>query len=70
MTKVLQIASVKSSIRERDLNEELEYDQVDSDQKKMKNFGDEKVFGKDKDVAQLDPFFVEAADVVQNGLEP
>lgn len=69
MAKVLQIASVKKSIKERDLIEELEDDHFAGDDKsnKKSKVGDEIVFGKDKDVDELDPFFVEA--VVANNTQ-
>jgi hypothetical protein len=59
MGKVLQIAAHKYSIKEKDFQEDLDVD-AGTDGKKSKASNDEKVFGKDKDVAQLDPFFVEA----------
>ena len=60
MAKVLKSASVRQQIRERDLQEELTGEEAGgkkSQEKQVTN--DEKLFGKDKDVAQLDPFFVE-----------
>ena len=54
MGRVLKLASVKAAIRERDLQEE--------DQEGGVRTQDDRIFGKDKDVAQLDPFFVEAQD--------
>ena len=60
MAKVLQIATFKQQVRENDLQEELEVDQ--GGEKGGGRAGrDEKVFGKDKGVEKLDPFFVEAA---------
>ena len=56
MAKVLQIANFKQQVREKDLQEELGGDQGD----KPMVGQDEKVFGKDKGVEKLDPFFVEA----------
>ena len=56
MAKVLQIANFKNKVRENDLADELGGEQGDS-----RAGQDEKVFGKDKGVEKLDPFFVEAA---------
>ena len=52
MAKVLQIASVKKSIKEKELIDELEdeYAGDDKTNKKSKVYGDDAIFGKDKDV--------------------
>ena len=64
MQKVLKIAAHKHQIKEKDLQEELAADiETGGQEKKSKVSIDEKVFGKDKDVAKLDPFFVEADDI-------
>ena len=58
MGKILKIASVKQNIRERDLKEEID---TDGKGGKTKDH-DDKVFGTDKEVQELDPFFVNAGE--------
>ena len=57
MTNILKSAQHRESVKDRDLKDE--YDTEGN--KKLTASYDDKVFGKDKAVEAIDPFFVEAA---------
>ena len=63
------MASIKQKIKEKELLEEADDGVMQQDDeadvpkiKKVRKDHDEKVFGKNKSVEQLDPFFLEAAE--------
>ena len=56
------MAEFKQTVKDRDLQDELDGGEGGEGKRKSKdsNNNDENIFGKDKDVTQLDPFFVSA----------